>query len=110
MCSRHVHILPRIKAYSILLFPSLPARVRGGNNGEICRTSVSAYTSGPMVAPSMRQFAILFSLFMGICKWDSEIRWNGLHISAASGAADIKPRIWIAGSPARAGHSKQCQP
>lgn len=47
MCSRHVHILPRIKAYSILLFPSLPARVRGGNNGEICRTSVSAYTSGP---------------------------------------------------------------
>ena len=39
MCSRHVHILPRIKAYSILLFPYLPARVRGGNNGEICRFS-----------------------------------------------------------------------
>jgi hypothetical protein len=47
MCCRHVHILPRIKAYSILLFPLLTARVRGGNNGEICRVSVSAHTSGP---------------------------------------------------------------
>lgn len=58
MYSRHVHILPRIKAYSILLFPSLSARVRGGNNGEICRTAENQPTDpGRVVAPPMRQTA-----------------------------------------------------